>query len=383
LIKYIIAFFATMIILFFTVFNKIYFNDTIILGASVPKSGIMKEWGKSVEVGSNAYFKYVNEKNILSNDRKIKLITLDDKYEPDLTFENTKKLLERKDLFALYGFVGTPTVKNILPLLEDNELPFIAPFSGASFLRNTENKNFINFRSSYKEEIEDLVNYLHLKRNISKFAVFYQNDDYGEEGYVSLIKALEKKKLQLQGEGTYKRNTLSIKHAFTEIRNSEPEAVIMVGSYNANALFIKRAKKDEKLKDTIFCNISFSDANEMIKNLDFKTENLLFSEVVPSYNDSKIDVIKEYKYLMRRYYPEEPLGFISLESFLSAKIVVKALQNTKGFLTHAKFIEQLKILPKNTLKGIEIKYKNTQLLNKVYLFKYVNSKFTEIEYEKK
>ncbi|PLY06245.1 MAG: amino acid-binding protein [Arcobacter sp.] len=372
-----------MIILFFTVFNKIYFNDTIILGASVPKSGIMKEWGKSVEVGSNAYFKYVNEKNILSNDRKIKLITLDDKYEPDLTFENTKKLLERKDLFALYGFVGTPTVKNILPLLEDNELPFIAPFSGASFLRNTENKNFINFRSSYKEEIEDLVNYLHLKRNISKFAVFYQNDDYGEEGYVSLIKALEKKKLQLQGEGTYKRNTLSIKHAFTEIRNSEPEAVIMVGSYNANALFIKRAKKDEKLKDTIFCNISFSDANEMIKNLDFKTENLLFSEVVPSYNDSKIDVIKEYKYLMRRYYPEEPLGFISLESFLSAKIVVKALQNTKGFLTHAKFIEQLKILPKNTLKGIEIKYKNTQLLNKVYLFKYVNSKFTEIEYEKK
>lgn len=383
MIKYIIAFFATMIILFFTVFNKIYFNDTIILGASVPKSGIMKEWGKSVEVGSNAYFKYVNEKNILSNDRKIKLITLDDKYEPDLTFENTKKLLERKDLFALYGFVGTPTVKNILPLLEDNELPFIAPFSGASFLRNTENKNFINFRSSYKEEIEDLVNYLHLKRNISKFAVFYQNDDYGEEGYVSLIKALEKKKLQLQGEGTYKRNTLSIKHAFTEIRNSEPEAVIMVGSYNANALFIKRAKKDEKLKDTIFCNISFSDANEMIKNLDFKTENLLFSEVVPSYNDSKIDVIKEYKYLMRRYYPEEPLGFISLESFLSAKIVVKALQNTKGFLTHAKFIEQLKILPKNTLKGIEIKYKNTQLLNKVYLFKYVNSKFTEIEYEKK
>jgi len=383
LIKYIIAFFATMIILFFTVFNKIYLNDTIILGASIPKSGIMKEWGKSVEVGSNAYFKYVNEKNILSNDRKIKLITLDDKYEPDLTFENTKKLLERKDLFALYGFVGTPTVKNILPLLEDNDLPFIAPFSGASFLRNTENKNFINFRSSYKEEIEDLVNYLHLKRNISKFAVFYQNDDYGEEGYVSLIKALEKKKLQLHGEGTYKRNTLSIKHAFTEIRNSEPEAVIMVGSYNANALFIKRAKKDEKLKDTIFCNISFSDANEMIKNLDFKTENLLFSEVVPSYNDSKIDVIKEYKYLMRRYYPEEPLGFISLESFLSAKIVVKALQNTKGFLTHAKFIEQLKILPKNTLKGIEIKYKNTQLLNKVYLFKYVNSKFTEIEYEKK
>lgn len=341
----------------------------------------MKEWGQSVEIGTNAYFKYVNEKKLLPNGKKIKLIALDDKYEPDLTYENTEKLLKRKDLFALYGFVGTPTVKNILPLLENYNVPFISPFTGASFLRNQEDKNFINFRSSYKEEIENIVDYLHFKRNITKFAVFYQNDDYGEEGYISLIKGLKKKKLQLQGEGTYKRNTLSIKHAFTEIKNSEPEAVIMVGSYNANALFIKRAKEDKDLKDVIFCNISFSDANEMIKLLDFDTKNLLFSQVVPSYNDYKIDVIKEYKYLMKKYFPKEELGFISLESFLAAKTIIKALSNVEGTLTQEKFIESLKTIPSDTLKGIELKYKNSQLLNKVYLFEYVDSKFKEIDYE--
>ena len=370
-----------MIILFFAVIDKIYLNNTIILGASVPKTGIMKEWGRSVEIGTNAYFKYVNEKNLLSNHRKIELITLDDKYEPDLTLENTKKLLKREDLFALYGFVGTPTVKKILPILKENDIPFISPFSGASFLRNKEDKNFVNLRSSYKEEMENIVNYLYVKKNIRRFAVFYQNDDYGEEGYVALIKALEKKKIKLHGEGTYKRNTLSIKHAFAEIKNSEPEAVVMVGSYNANALFIKKAKKDEKLKDVIFCNISFSDANEMIKNLDFNTENLIFSEVVPAYSDYRMDIIKEYQYLMRRYYPTEPLGFVSLESYLSAKIVVKALQNVKGILTYSKFIKEIQILPSDTLKGMKIKYKNTQLLNKVYLFKYNNSKFVEIKNE--
>lgn len=379
--KYIVAFFITVIILFFLLYNKLYLNKTIILGTSIPKSGLMKEWGQSVEIGSNAYFRYVNEKKLLPNGKKIKLVALDDKYEPDLTYENTKKLLKRKDLFALYGFVGTPTVKNILPLLEDYDVPFISPFTGASFLRNQEDKNFINFRSSYKEEIENIVDYLHLKRNITKFAVFYQNDDYGEEGYISLIKGLKKKKLQLQGEGTYKRNTLSIKHAFTEIKNSEPEAVIMVGSYNANALFIKRAKEDKDLKDVIFCNISFSDANEMIKLLDFDTKNLLFSQVVPSYNDYKIDVIKEYKYLMKKYFPKEELGFISLESFLSAKTIIKALSKVEGTLTQEKFLISLKTVPRDTLKGIELKYKNSQLLNKVYLFEYVDSKFKEIDYE--
>ena len=381
--KYIIAFFIGITTLFLIFKKSIHSNDTIILGASIPKTGMMKEWGRSVEVGSNAYFKYINEKKLLPKSRKIKLITLDDKYEPELTYENTQVLLKNKNLFALYGYVGTPTVKNILPLLENRNLPFIAPFTGASFLRDISKENFVNFRSSYKEEVEKIVNYLYYKKEIRKFAVFYQNDNYGEEGYISLIHALDNKKLKLQGEGTYKRNTLSIRHAFTEIKNSEPEAVLMVGSYNANALFIKRAKKDPKLKDAIFCNISFSDANEMIKELNYNTKNLLFSQVVPSYDDSKMDVIKEYKYLMGKYYPKEPLGFISLESFLAAKSLIKALSNVKGLLTSSKFIKEIKSLPNDTLKGMYINYKNTQLLNKVSLFKYENSKFIEIKYENK
>ena len=379
MIKYIIAFFMSFGLLFLYIKDKIYINETILLGASIPKTGLMKEWGKSVEVGTNAYFKYVNEKKLLPEERKIKLITLDDKYEPELTFENTKKFLERNDLFSLYGYVGTPTVKNILPLLEKNDIPFIAPFTGASFLRYNNNKNFLNFRSSYKEEVEKIVNYLYTKKDIRKFAVFYQNDQYGEEGYISLLESLEKKSLKLQGEGTYKRNTLSIKHAFSEIAQSEPEALIMIGAYKANSLFIKRAKESEKLKDIIFCTISFSNAEVMIKDLDFNTNNLIFSEVVPNYEDSKIDIIKEYKYLMRRYYPKEPLGFVSLESFLAAKTVVEAISNIRGFLTQEKFLKELKNLPRNTLDGIDIQYKNTQLLNKVYLFKYKNSDFVEID----
>ena len=382
MIKYIIAFLITLAILFSIIKDKVYINDPIILGASIPKTGLMKEWGRSVEIGSNAYFKYANEKNLLPDNRKIKLISLDDKYEPELAYENTQKLLKRKDLFALYGFVGTPTVKKILPLLENSNLPFISAFTGASFLRSSTNKKIINFRSSYNEEIEKIVNYLNEEKNITKFSVFYQNDNYGEEGYISLIKALNKKGLKIHGEGTYKRNTLSIKHAFSEIENSKPEAIVMVGSYNANALFINRAKKNKTLKNVIFCNISFSDANEMIKSLNFKTKNLIFSQVVPSYNNYELDVVQEYRYLMRRYYPEEPLGFVSLESFLAAKVVIKALSNIEGFLTYSKFITSLKSLPKDTLKGINTKYKNTQLLNKTYLFEYKKSKFTEIEHEK-
>lgn len=155
----------------------------------------------------------------------------------------------------------------------------------------------------------------------------------------------------------------------------------MVGAYKANALFIKTAKKDPAFKNTVFCNISFGDANEIIKELDYETKNLIFSQVVPSYDDDSKPVILEYKDMMRRYFPDKPLGFISLESFLAAKTVVAALKNVRGNLTREKFLRELKNLKSDTLAGVNISFKNNQLHNRVYLFKYKNSKFIEVDYE--
>jgi ABC-type branched-subunit amino acid transport system substrate-binding protein len=376
--KILISIFIIFAFLIYFFNEQKYYNNNIVLGASLPKTGIMKDWGHNVEIGTNAYFKYVNEKGILPNNKKISLISLDDKYEPNLTIENTNKLLERKDLFAFYGYVGTPTVKKILPIIENNSIPFIAPFTGASFLRDKNKQNIVNFRASYYEEIDKIIEYLNTKKKIKKFAVFYQNDDYGEEGFVSTIKSLRSRDLALNGEGMYKRNTLSIKHAFSEIRDSKPEAIIMVGAYQANALFIKKAKMDPVLKDSIFCIISFGDASAIVKDLNYETQNIIFSQVVPSFDNYRIEIIREYKYMMRRYYPKESLGFISLEAFLVAKSVVESIKNIKGPLSKNAFLKEWNRLPKEILRGIKLEHKKDQLSNKVYLFKYEESTFKEI-----
>lgn len=368
------------VIFYFYFKSEVYTDNNIVVGSSLAKTGIMKSWGESVIYGANSYFKYANETKLLG-DKKIEFLTYDDKYEPDLTFDNINKLIYQDKVFALFGFVGTPTVKSILPILYDEKIPFFAPFTGASFLRDNQNKNFINFRSSYSEEIESLVYYLHNKKGLNKFAVFYQNDDYGEEGYVSLLKSLKSRSLPLVAEGSYKRNTLSITHAFNEIKDAKPEVIIMIGAYKSNSLFIKKAKDNKNFKDTIFCNISFGDANAMVKelkNYDTTTNNLIFSQVVPSYTEVSIPVIKEYQTLMKKYYPDVELGFISLEAFLSAKVLVNAISRIKGDRTREKLIYTLNTSYPDTLAGIDINFKNSQLLNKTYLFEYVNNQFKQI-----
>ncbi len=364
--------------------DEVFNNKTILIGSSIPSTGIIKSWGDAVTSGANSYFNYANEKNLIKN-KKIEFLTYDDKYEPELTIENINKLIFEDKVFTLFGLVGTPTVKRVLPILYDENLPLFSAFTGASFLRDNYNENFINFRASYDQEIEALMNYIIYKKNLKKIAVFYQNDDYGEEGYISVLDALKRKNLNLVAEGSYKRNTLSITHALNEIKNAKPEVIFMVGAYKTNSLFIKKAKENENLKDVIFCNISFGDANSMInelKRLNTNTNNLIFSQVVPNYMDNSIPSVVEYQTLMKKYYPQEELGFLSLETFLSAKVLVNAISRIKGEITREKFIYMIKTTPKNLLDGIPLEFKNTQLLNKIYLFEYKNDKFEEISNEK-
>ena len=374
------------IIIFIFIIFYIYFKDevfkekTLIVGASLPNTGAIESWGKSVTTGVNAYFNYANENNLIKN-KKIEFLVYDDKYEPELTYENTKKLIFENRAFALFGYVGTPTIKRVLPILYDENIPFISSFSGASFLRDDKNKNFVNFRASYNQEIESLINYTVNTKKFNRIAVFYQNDDFGEEGYISLLNSLKNKNLTLVSEGSYKRNTLSINHAFTEIKDSKPEVIFMIGAYKTNALFIKRAKENENLKNAIFCNISFSDANAMIKELEnenISTQNIIFSQIVPSYTDTKIEAVNEYQTIMKRYYPNEPLGFLSLEAFLSSKILVNAISRITNEITREKLLFTLKTTPNNLLSGIPLEYKNSQLSNNTYLFEYKNNEFVEI-----
>jgi len=381
MIKRLAVFLFLLLLFYLYIKDKSFEKDTIKIGTSLPSSGIIKAWGNSVIAGANSYFNYANDNNLIK-DKKIDFIIYDDKYEPELTADNLKKLIYADEIYALFGIVGTPTVKNILPILNDENIPLIAPFTGASFLRLQKKTNYINFRSSYEEEIESLVEYLNKKRKFNKFAVFYQNDDYGEEGYVSLLESLKKRDLKLVAEGSYKRNTLSITHAFHELKGAKPEVVVMIGAYQANALLIKKAKNSINFKDTIFCNISFGDANAMIKELkalNMDTTNLLFSQVVPNYLDKSIPVVLEYQEIMKKYYPNESFGFISLEAFLASKVLVSAISKIKGNITRAKLLKNLKQTPPNLLDGLSLKYKNNQLLNKTYLFRYENSTFVEVQ----
>lgn len=342
------------------------------LGASLPLSGINQNLGSEVVIGSDIYFKYINSKGGIDG-KKIDFIYYDDKYEPEITQINTNRLIKKDRVFALFDFVGTPTVKKILPIIKESKIPFIAPYTGASFLRDSKNSNIVNLRSSYKEEIDALIGYLVKTKKLTKISIFYQNDDYGKEGYIALLSALKKRHLRLQSEGTYKRNTLFIKQAIYDIKSNKPQAIILVGAYKPTARFIKKARQNG-FGDVIFCPISFVNADALMSELGNRGKNIIFSQVVPSYNDNTLTT-KEYIDILKHYHPKHKPTLASFESYLAAKVVVEALKSLKNGINKDDFLYAIKHLNINTLGSIKIHFKDSQLLNRVYISQFINKKF--------
>ena len=104
-------------------------------GQAAALEGPAAALGQDMRTGILAAFEEANKAGGV-NGRKLELVSKDDGYEPNKSIEMTKKLLEEDKVFALIGPVGTPTSSATQPIAAEAGVPFIAPFTGAEFLRD-------------------------------------------------------------------------------------------------------------------------------------------------------------------------------------------------------------------------------------------------------
>ena len=352
-------------------------GDVIKLGMSAPFSGNKADLGSDIYVGANAYFQDINENGGVYG-RFFKIIKRDNRYEPRIAVENAKKFIDQDKIFAFFATVGTPTSKAILPIAIKNNIPFIGAFSGAEFLNQNESMLVLNARVSYEQETEKLIHYFVDIKKFTRIAVFYQNDSYGISGLRGVRKALDKRDLKIIGEGSYKRNTLSVGNSLYEIGLTRPDAIILVGTTMPVAQFIKRARKDRKIiKNINFGVLSFVNPRLLLKTLDYRSKNIFFSQVVPSPWTSRIAQVIKYRELMSKYYPKKDFGFISLEGYFMARMTVQLFKDVGENFNKDDFIKEMNRISNNIKSSSRSKDQMSKCyyLHRVYLMRYTDGRF--------
>jgi branched-chain amino acid transport system substrate-binding protein len=327
--------------------------DKIVFGQATALEGPASALGQGMRMGLEAAFAEINKAGGVKG-RKLELKSIDDGYEPTKSIEVVKKLLEEDKVFAIAGAVGTPTSAATQPIATAAGAPFIGAFTGAEFLREPYKPLVMNIRASYFQETEAMVEHLTKDLGASKIAIMYQDDAFGQAGFAGVKKALDKRQMQLAGEGTFERNTVAVKTALLAIKKAQPDAVIMISPYKPAAEFIKLAKQIKL--DTTFVNISFVGSDALAMELGPLGAGVVITQVVPFPKDTAIPVVGRYQASLKASAPDAQPGFVSLEGYLVGRAIIAALEKVSGDLTRQAVIEAVQKAGTLDLGGFKLAY---------------------------
>ncbi|MCY3505209.1 MAG: ABC transporter substrate-binding protein [Chloroflexi bacterium] len=328
------------------------YDTRIVFGQSAAFSGPAQALGQGMRLGIQAAFHEQNQKGGVHG-RMLELTTLDDQYEPHLAYANTLNLINRERVFALIGEVGTPTSRSASPLANAEDVPFIAPFTGAGFLRDSALGNVVNLRASYHQEAEEMVARLTEDLGITRVAVMYQNDSYGQSGLDGVVEALGKRGLEPVAFWYYQRNSDAVKAAVFNIVAADPEAVIMIGAYAPVAKAISVAREDI---DPIFMAVSFVGSNALAQELGPDGAGVYVTQVVPLPDDTSVPAVAAYRAALKAFDADAVPGFVSLEGYLAGRLAIVGLEKCGRDISRDCFLDVLQHSGTIDLNGLTLEY---------------------------
>lgn len=325
-------------------------DSRIVLGQSAPFSGPANQLGLQFHLGAQLHFEAVNAKGGV-NGRRIELQRSDDGYEPERCATNTRQFIGQ-NVFALFGYVGTPTSLAALPLATEAKIPFFAPFTGAQALREPFNRYAVHVRASYFDETAAIVRQV-TSVGIRKVAVFHQNDAYGKTGLEGVQRALQVQNLTPVAVGTVERNSTEVAAALKEILAARPEAIVQIGAYKACATFIRMARQQGYAGN--FYNVSFVGTQALSDELGAMARGVVVSQVMPFPYAPVMPLSGDYLAALADQRGVSP-NYSGMEGFVAARVFTEALSRAGRNLTREAFLNAVEGLQNLNLGGFPVDF---------------------------
>ena len=325
-------------------------DNRIVLGQSAPFSGAAEQLGLQFHLGAQLYFEGLNAKGGV-NGRRIEIKRLDDGYEPERCVANTKQLIS-EGVFALFGYIGTPTGVVALPLATEAKVPFFAPFTGAQALREPFNRYAIHVRASYFDETAAIVRQV-TSTGIKKIAVFYQNDAYGKAGLEGVNRALKALNMELAATGTVERNTTDVSQAVSDIMAARPEAIVQISAYKSCAAFIREARK--RGFGGNFYNVSFVGTQALLDELGPDAKGVVVSQVMPFPYAPVTPISGEYLAAVKAK-QGRAANYSGMEGFVAAKVFAEAVKRAGRNLSRDGFLSAVEGMKDLDLGGFPVDF---------------------------
>ena len=340
-------------------------SKTVSVGCSLGLTGPLASLARELKQGLDAGLAQVNATGI--NGREIKLVALDDGYDAKRSEDNARKLIADANTVALISCMGTANNQRILPLVDEAQIPYVAPQSGATSLRKAEHRSVFHVRASYSDEAQRLTQKL-FSMGITDLAIVYQDTVFGREFLADVTAALKStgqtaapKAFKLDAEGK------GVESVVGQAVAAKPMAVLLGTAGDVTAALVNEFKKVSPSTPLAATSVALSGDN--LRQLGGKASGLALSMVLPDSGRTSVALVREYQKAMRAAGFQD-FSARSFEGYVNARVLAEGLERAGRELTRGKLRSALASLRSHDMGGMTVDFSSGA--------PYVGSRFVDL-----
>ncbi|MFZ6845007.1 ABC transporter substrate-binding protein [Undibacterium sp. RuTC16W] len=299
-------------------------ESAIVIGQAIDLSGPNGSIGRDYVAGITTYFDSLNVAGGI-NGRRIKYIARDDQGNPSASAKAVAELLDKDKVQYLLGGIGVDVTDAVVanPSFKDSGQILFAPLIGA--VKNYGSR-VLSWRPSPEQEMQYIFSYFD-KLGIKNIGIAYQDVPLNQNMYQYVVEEVRKRNMKLSGVVKITGSSADIERDAMAMSKNSPHIVIAIADTLSTGLFLREFRKNSP---RIFvAGMSLTNLETLSELAGQKAlEWSVFSQVVPSPTGNKSIIQIDHSKMMKKF-RDEDLSALTLEGFIVAKTLAKAIQVSK------------------------------------------------------
>ncbi len=321
------------------------------IGNTTSLSGPVSALG-TIAKAQGAVFKMVNEQGGIAG-RSIKFIIYDDGFSPPKTLEMARKLIEQDDVAFLFGNLGTGPNSAIVRYVNGLGVPHLfLSVNGDKWADTKTNPWSMPFAPSGRVECQVAIKHAMQSKPDTKFAILYQNDDFGRDYIAGAKDVLGAKYDAIVKAVSYEVTDPTCDSQLIQLMGGNPDALISGVTGKFGAMAIRKASElGFKGAHYIATGVTSVQGTIIPAGVE-RAMGVMSTAYAKDPSDPGLaddPSVKAYRAFMAKHYPDgNPDDFYNSYGYLTGSIMVQVLKQCNGDFSRKSIMAQA-----NNLKGFE------------------------------
>src|SRR3954469_17414083 len=216
-------------------------QEPVKIGLVTALSGQSARAGEALTRGLQVAIDEINAKGGVLKGRKLELLRRDDESIPAKGVIAARELYFKEKVAVLFGGLDSPVALAIVPIANENKLPFMDPWAaGTPITKNGAKDNYV-FRVSAVDEIVDkaMLQYSQKTFNAKNCGMILVNNPWGESNEKGLTAALQAKGMKPAGIEKFEGNDVDVVPQLTRLKNAGADCLFLVGNVGPSSQVVK------------------------------------------------------------------------------------------------------------------------------------------------